>query len=151
MKSIFKLAIPALALVLAVACDTKKDGVTTDMVTNSASADGKQDVPVASMKFELDTFQFGEVIEGEKVSHAFKFTNTGTNDLVISNAKGSCGCTVPEWPKQPIAPGASGSIDVVFDSEGKPGSAIKSVTVFSNTEPATHKLFVVGFVKPKDK
>jgi hypothetical protein len=151
MKAIYKLAIPALALVLAASCDTKKDGVTADMVTNSASADGKENVAVSSIKFELDTFRFGEVMEGEKVSHAFKFTNTGTNDLIINNANGSCGCTVPEWPKQPIPPGGSGSIDVVFDSKGKPGSAMKSVTVFANTEPATHKLFVVGNVKPAEK
>jgi hypothetical protein len=128
-------------------CDTKKDGITANMVTNSASADGTADVPVSEIKFEKDTFNFGEVLEGEKVSHSFVFTNTGDNELLISNARGSCGCTVPEWPKEPIAPGKTGKIDVVFNSEGKPGNAIKSVTVNTNTEPATHQLFIVGFVK----
>jgi hypothetical protein len=90
-------------------------------------------------------------LEGEKVSHSFTFTNTGDNDLVISNARGSCGCTVPEWPKEPIAPGKSGKIDVVFNSDGKPGNAIKSVTVSTNTEPATHQLFITGFVKKAEE
>lgn len=150
MKKIIRLAFPALVLVLAVACDTKKDGISAEMVTNSASADGKDDVPVSAIKFEQDTFKFGEVMEGEKVSHSFKFTNTGTNELIISNATGSCGCTVPEWPKKPIPPGGSGAIDVVFNSDGKPGNAKKSVTVYANTEPSTHKLFVVGFVKKSE-
>lgn len=132
-------------------CDTKKDGITTDIVTNTASADGKQDVPVAAIKFDKDTFNFGEVMEGEKVAHTFTFTNTGKNDLIISNAQASCGCTVPEWPKEPIAPGKQGQIDVVFNTAHKPGNAIKSVTVSSNTEPAMTKLFITGFVKADPK
>jgi hypothetical protein len=86
-------------------------------------------------------------MEGERVSHAFTFTNTGKNALVISKAIGSCGCTVPEWPKEPIAPGAKGKIDVVFNSERRVGKASKDVTVYANTEPATSKVTLKGFVK----
>jgi hypothetical protein len=151
MRTLIYFLFGASLLALAVSCDTKKDGISADMVTNSASADGKADVPVSEIKFDKDTFNFGEVLEGEKVSHSFTFTNTGDNDLVISNARGSCGCTVPEWPKEPIAPGKSGKIDVVFNSDGKPGNAIKSVTVSTNTEPATHQLFITGFVKKAEE
>ena len=120
-------------------CDQKTDGkVTSDMVNNSATASGEENIPVSAIKFDQDTFNFGTVMEGERVSHAFTFTNTGKNALVISKAIGSCGCTVPEWPKEPIAPGAKGKIDVVFN---------KDVTVYANTEPATSKVTLKGFVK----
>ena len=132
-------------------CDRKGDGkMTTDMVTNSETASGKENIPVSQIKFDSDTFNFGTIEEGEKVSHSFKFTNTGTNDLIILNAKAGCGCTVPSWPKEPIAPGKSGVIDVVFNSEGKPGKANKEVTVYANTEPANPKVVIRGFVKAND-
>lgn len=134
-------------MLLFAACDEKGNGkISADDVTNSESAEGKKDIPLASIKFESDTFNFGEVIEGEKVAHAYKFTNTGKNNLIISKAYGSCGCTVPEWPKEPIKPGASGTIDVVFNSEKRAGKALKSVTVISNTEPSQSVVYLVGNV-----
>jgi len=135
------------ALLFFVSCDEKGSGkVSADDVSNSESAEGKKDIPLASIKFESDTFNFGEVMEGEKVSHSYKFTNTGKNNLVISKAYGSCGCTVPEWPKEPIKPGASASIDVVFNSENRGGKAMKTVTVLSNTEPSQTVVYLVGNV-----
>jgi len=132
------------------ACDEKKDSrVTADIVTNSQSADGKNNLPVSMIRFEEDTFRFGEVLEGEKVTHAFRFKNIGNNDLIISNASGSCGCTVPEWPKEPVKPGQVGIINVVFDSDRRAGKAEKSVTVYANTEPSKHMLYLSGFVKAK--
>ena len=129
-------------------CDQKTDGkVTSDMVNNSATASGEENIPVSAIKFDQDTFNFGTVMEGERVAHAFTFTNTGKNALVISKAIGSCGCTVPEWPNEPIAPGAKGKIDVVFNSERRVGKANKDVTVYANTEPATSKVTLKGFVK----
>jgi hypothetical protein len=129
-------------------CDQKTDGkVTSDMVNNSATASGEENIPVSAIKFDQDTFNFGTVMEGERVAHAFTFTNTGKNALVISKAIGSCGCTVPEWPKEPIAPGGKGKIDVVFNSERRVGKANKDVTVYANTEPATSKVTLKGFVK----
>ncbi|MBX7202328.1 MAG: DUF1573 domain-containing protein [Bacteroidia bacterium] len=137
-------------VLLFTACDEKKDTrVTADIVTNSQSADGVSNLPVSMIRFEEDTFRFGEVLEGEKVSHAYRFTNIGNNDLVIANASGSCGCTVPEWPKEPIKPGKSGVINVVFDSERRAGKAEKSITIYANTEPSRHVLFLKGTVKPK--
>jgi hypothetical protein len=129
-------------------CDQKTDGkVTSDMVNNSATASGEENIPVSAIKFDQDTFNFGTVMEGERVAHAFTFTNTGKNALVISKAIGSCGCTVPEWPKEPIVPGGKGKIDVVFNSERRVGKANKDVTVYANTEPATSKVTLKGFVK----
>ncbi len=147
-----RIIIPIYAAVLLAtslsSCDQKTDGkVTSDMVNNSATASGEENIPVSAIKFDQDTFNFGTVMEGERVAHAFTFTNTGKNALVISKAIGSCGCTVPEWPKEPIVPGGKGKIDVVFNSERRVGKANKDVTVYANTEPATSKVTLKGFVK----
>jgi hypothetical protein len=91
-----------------------------------------QDESLTSISFEQERFNFGTIKEGEKVSYAFKFKNTGNRPLVISNAKGSCGCTVPQWPKEPIPPGGSGEIKVEFNSEKKLGKNDKYVMVEGN-------------------
>lgn len=85
-----------------------------------------------AMEFEQTEYQFGEITQGDKVEYTFKFKNTGTAPLLVTNARASCGCTVPEWPKEPIAPGASGQIDVVFNSRGKSGNQNKAVTITTN-------------------
>lgn len=102
--------------------------------------------PTTSIAFEHTDFDFGVIDDGEKVRHTYKFTNTGNEPLVISSAKGSCGCTVPKWPTDPIAPGGSGQIDVEFDSKGKPGKQTKRVTVTANTVPAQTFLNISGTV-----
>jgi hypothetical protein len=102
--------------------------------------------PTTVMTFAETTFNFGTVEDGEKVRHAYKFKNTGKEPLVISNAKGSCGCTVPQWPQAPVAPGASGEIIVEFDSKGKPGVQTKTVTITANTDPAVSTLTITGNV-----
>ena len=101
-----------------------------------------------TIKFEETSYAWGSVNEGDKMTHMFKFKNAGSNDLIISDARGSCGCTVPEWPKEPIKPGKSGVIKVVFDSKGKPGDQQKTVTLTANTEPANTVLTIKGAVKP---
>ena len=90
--------------------------------------------------------QFGEISQGEKVKRMFKFTNVGKSSLIISDAKGSCGCTVPLWPKEPIAPGEEAEIEVVFDSNGKSGHQKKTVTLVANTVPNTMLLVIEGDV-----
>jgi len=101
-------------------------------------------VKTTSIKFEEERFNFGTITQGEKVKHTFKFKNTGSEELVIVSAKGSCGCTVPEWPKEPIAPGADGEIYVVFNSDGKSGKQVKQVSIVANTEPATSVIALEG-------
>lgn len=123
--------------------ETKLD---TELVTAPATASGDvEDAPV--MTFEKDAHDFGKIIQGEKVSYKFKFTNTGSSDLLITDAKGSCGCTVPEYPKTPVKPGDSGVIDVVFDSTGKDGQQNKKVTITANTVPGTVTLAINGMIE----
>ena len=118
----------------------ESNGINTDIVNNSASADGKSNSKLPEIKFEEEEYDFGKITQGEKVVHAFRFKNTGTKNLVISSAAGSCGCTIPEWPKEPIKSGAEGKIDVIFNSDGKSGFQEKTITIVTNCEPATRLL-----------
>ncbi len=120
-------------------CQNKdNDGaVGSDIVNNSASANGNTNSDKAEMKFEEEEFDFGKITQGEIVSHAFTFKNIGKSNLIISGANGSCGCTVPQWPKEPIKAGEENKINVVFNSEGKKGLMEKTVTIVTNCEPAT--------------
>ncbi|GAB3827155.1 DUF1573 domain-containing protein [Hymenobacter jeollabukensis] len=102
------------------------------------------DAPV--LTFAESEFDFGSIQQGEVVKHTFEFTNTGKTPLLIDNAQASCGCTVPQWPKEPVAPGAKGKIDVQFDSHGKAGVQNKTVTVTANTQPSTTVVTIKGTV-----
>ena len=104
-----------------------------------------------SAKFDETSYDWGTIAENEKMIHVFKFKNTGANDMIISDAHGSCGCTVPEWPKEPIKPGKSSQIKVIFDSKGKVGDQSKSVTITANTEPTNMVLMIKGKVTPKEE
>ena len=106
--------------------------------------------PTTTMSFDELKYDFGTVTAGEKVQYAYKFKNTGSEPLIISNAKGSCGCTVPEWPKEPIAPGETNEILVQFDSSNKSSKQSKRVTITANTNPAQTFLTIEGMVnKPE--
>jgi len=102
------------------------------------------------MDFDATEWDFGEIIQGDVVAHAFEFTNSGTDPLIISDAKGSCGCTVPEWPKAPIASGEKATINVKFDSKGKKGKQNKRVTLITNMVPSQKVLIVKGQVNLKE-
>jgi hypothetical protein len=93
--------------------------------------------PKTTMKFNEMSFDFGEMKQGDIVHHTFTFTNSGSNPLIITDAKGSCGCTIPTWPKEPIAPGGTGNIEVQFNSTGKKDLQDKTVTLTANTEQLT--------------
>jgi hypothetical protein len=100
--------------------------------------------------FETPTHNFGTVVDGDMVKHTFKFTNTGDKDLVLFSVNATCGCTVPEdWPKNPIAPGESGEIKVIFNSLNKVGAVNKTVNVEANTNPTVSRITIVGEVLPK--
>jgi len=88
----------------------------------------------AKLTFVDNEYAFGTVQQGDIVEHTFSFTNTGSEDLMIMSAKASCGCTVPTWPRDAIAPGESGEIKVRFNTAGKLGVQRKSVTIRSNAE-----------------
>jgi hypothetical protein len=125
--------------------DAINPSVIDNPVTASTEKNSKDNVPV--LKFDSDTHDFGTIVEGEKVSFAYKFRNVGNATLVIRAAQGSCGCTVPEYPKDPVPPGGEGIINVTFNSEGKEGKQDKTVTIISNTMPNTYTLNVIGNVE----
>lgn len=138
-----------LSLVALIACKGKNeqsgdDKISPEVVNNPASASGSPSDPnaVPEFTFEKDTHDFGVIQQGEKVTYAFKFKNTGKAPLVISSASATCGCTVPEYTKTPIQPGEEGFITVTFDSSGKSGMTSKSVTIIANTIPNTKVLTV---------
>jgi len=139
MKKVFWLA--SIVFIAAVGCNnasTETEEVSTDLVNNpnSASEDNAEDAEnLPKIEFEEEVIDFGEISQGEKVKQRFRFKNTGKSNLIISNASGSCGCTVPLWPKQPIKPGQEGEIEVVFNSNGKQGRVHNTVTLIANTMP----------------
>ena len=91
--------------------------------------------PTTNIAFPVMEHNFGKVMQNSENTYVFKFTNSGSEPLVISNAQGSCGCTVPSYPKEPIAPGATGNIDVVYKPGKQENAQQKQVTVVANTEP----------------
>ena len=109
-----------------------------DTLSSVANPDGK----FAKMEFSAPEHDFGTINGEDKVETVFTFTNTGETDLVISKATGSCGCTVPEYPKEPIAPGQKGDIKVSFNPKGKNGMQNKTVTLTANTEAGVEKLTI---------
>ena len=106
---------------------------------------------ITTIKYDAADYDFGVTDEGTVVKHVYQFTNTGDQPLVISNAKGSCGCTVPTWPKQPVPPGGKGEIVVEFNTKGKPGRQSKQVTVTANTNPTDTHLEIHGEVRGKEQ
>lgn len=124
-------------------------GPNAAMIRNpvDGGAEAIDTINVAKLTFEAGTdYQFGSVKEGEVVQHDFAFTNTGTVPLLISKAKSTCGCTVPSYPEQPVAPGEQGMISVRFDTKNKYGRQRKAVSITANTYPATSVVYVDGEV-----
>lgn len=120
--------------------------------TSTASADTTQTPAVPSadagvISFENGMYNFGKITQGEVVHYDFKFKNTGKSPLIVTNVAATCGCTIPEKPKAPVQPGATGVISVVFNSTGKMGMQDKIVTVTSNGNPATSEVHLIGEVK----
>src|SRR3989344_344161 len=119
-----KLFLAFISSMLMISCGQEpKDGdrtISSDVINVSATASGKQAAPgsAPNIAFDSEKHDFGKITQGEKVSYSFSFINNGGSDLVISNALGSCGCTIPEYPKGAIKPGAKANIDVKFDSAG---------------------------------
>lgn len=90
---------------------------------------------VTSIKFDKEVYDFGECVEGDKITKIIEFTNTGKLPLVIEQAYGSCGCTVPTYDKEPVQPGKKGKLQIQFDSSHKVGANTKSVMIQANTNP----------------
>ncbi len=101
------------------------------------------------LKFNKETHDFGKLTEGPLATYNFEVTNTGTAPVVITSAQASCGCTTPEWSKDPIMPGGKSVIKVGYNTSGRPGPFNKTITVMSNAENATTILTIKGDVTPK--
>ncbi|MCB0509749.1 MAG: DUF1573 domain-containing protein [Bacteroidetes bacterium] len=100
----------------------------------------------AEITFLEERFDFGSIEEGPKVSHEFTFKNTGTEPLVLSNVKASCGCTTPSWPKDPILPGEQAAILVTYNTVKRIGAFNKSISISSNAKEATKIIYINGTV-----
>ncbi len=148
-----KIFIPILFLSAMVSCNNSenKNTISNDLIKNPATASNPTASPdkMPIMTFEKTFHDFGELMEGQIVETHYKFTNTGNGTLLIANCSASCGCTVPNWPKDPIEPGESGKITVKFDSNSRSGINEKEVTIQCNTKENQLKLKFTANVKPK--
>jgi hypothetical protein len=151
----FVIKLPALILAVSLitalmaSCDRGKDSgdqaLSGDLVTNPASTGGE--ARMAKIVFTHTKHDFGTIKEGEIVFWNFRFKNDGKADLILNRVKADCGCTVPDYPTTPIAPGEEGKIRVTFNSKGREGHQIKNVTVLSNSEHPTMVLTITAMVE----
>ena len=107
-----------------------------------------QSSPLTSVAFAETDFNFGKIKKGDKVEHVFEVTNTGDNPLIISNVKPACGCTVPDYTKEPILPGKKGNITIHFDSSNFDGTVYKTVDAYLNVEKAPIRLNFSADITP---
>lgn len=124
-------------------------GLSATLVNNPYTANGVDTAAMhtlATMDFVDTLHDFGTMHAGEMADYDFVFKNNGKNPLIITKANGSCGCTVPDYPHEPIAPGQSNKIHVRFNSTGKFGPQHKSVTILTNSTKGTHMLFITSNV-----
>jgi hypothetical protein len=126
----------------------KNPGAGAASPTVTPVAEEKPDGPLPVMKFATTDHDFGTIDEGEIVEYVYKFKNEGEAPLIIQNAQGSCGCTVPDWTKEPIPAGGEGFVTAKFDSKGKPNIQNKTVTVTANTWPKQTVLRFKAMVVP---
>jgi len=139
---------------LAISCNSASEdkAITTDLVNSPLTAkQSAEKVLTPKIKMDEESFDFGEMQQGESVTHDFVLKNIGDANLIISTAKGSCGCTVPEWPKEPIAKAEEATIKVTFNSAGKSGKQNKTVTLVTNAIPNTKVITITGNVIVPEK
>ena len=133
-------------VILFSSCDIRKNGKSTEKKSATSTAENKTDAPPTTAQIIDTVYDFKKVKEGDIVEYNYRFKNTGTNPLVITEAQASCGCTVPEKPEHPIAPGEIGFIKVKFNSDHRPGEAHKTITITSNARPEFPVLVLKGTV-----
>lgn len=139
------------ALFLAYGCGSGSTELSSDVIKDNATADNPNGDAegMAEIVFSKYEHNFGVITEGEQVETTFTFKNEGKGNLIISEARGDCGCTVPSYPKEPIGPGKEGKITVSFNSSGKVGENTKRVTVTTNSKEANAYLTINASVLPK--
>lgn len=146
--TMFKLWLIAFPGIMLFSCDIRSSNSKPDVKASDSTTVYTDSTTVQMID---SVFDFGTITDGEKVEFNFRFRNTGKNPLIVSNATASCGCTVPEKPEEPVRPGETGFIKVVFNSQGRVGPAQKQVTVTSNAYPAFPVLELKGQVTEAKK
>ncbi|UJP63588.1 DUF1573 domain-containing protein [Mongoliitalea daihaiensis] len=119
------------------------------MMITAVAVQAQSDSKGAVISFKEKSIDFGDITQGDKVEHVFLFENTGDTPLVISNVAVTCGCTAPSWPRQPVAPGSSAELKVVFNSAGKMGKQNSVIRIYSNASEPIEKVSLISNVKPK--
>lgn len=148
MKKIFAVSILSLGLFFVSCNENASKKINKENLQIAKERDSEIKLGGPKLKFDKTEHDFGVINEGDIVETVFKFTNSGKSELIITSAKGSCGCTVPEWPKQPIMPGETGEIKVKFNSYKKPNLQQKQVTLVTNTENGKEILKIKAQVIP---
>ena len=147
MKKYYYILIVGIICFLNISCDnnpTKKINQQNLLETEKRL---EQESVLPILKFDFDTYDFGQVTDGEIVEVDYTFKNIGESNLIIYDASASCGCTVPEYPKdKEIKPGESGVIKARFDSSGQTGKQVKSITLTTNTKNSKKIIRMSGFV-----
>lgn len=123
--------------------------INTSNLESAKERDEAISLGAAIVAFDQTEYDFGELVEGEIAEGTFKITNKGKVNLIITSAKATCGCTVPEWPKDPIAPGATADLKFTFNSRGRVGKQSKSITLQTNSEKVTELIRIKGIVVKK--
>jgi len=140
----------ALATMSFTACNSNASGKVDESKKEIAEQRDAQPQAYPVMDFEASEHDFGTVNEGDIVEHTFIFTNTGDAPLIISDASASCGCTVPTYTKEPIAPGDKGEMVVKFNTRGKPNQQMKAVRIVANTQSGRETIRIKAFVNPQN-
>lgn len=140
-----------LATIVAFSLFSCKDNAASKVEEEKVVSAEQRDASLSTypeMSLDELQFDFGEINQGTHVEHLFTFTNTGDAPLVITNARSSCGCTVPEYTREAVAPGEKGELLVKFDGSGR-GTVSKTITLATNTEKGSEELRIKANVKPK--
>lgn len=118
----------------------------------NAQENQEEEQPLLGAKifFAESAHNFGDINQGDRVEHVFELENIGNEPLIVSDVRTTCGCTAPEWPREPVPPGAKSSLKVVFNSTGKVGMQNKVITVMSNAVNSPARVKIVTNVMPKD-
>jgi hypothetical protein len=144
------LALITIALV-SVSCKESAASKVKDQNIEIAKERDLKSENLAVVAFDKVTYDFGTIDEGDTIETTFIITNTGKSDLLIANAKATCGCTIPTWPKEAIKPGESSPMQVKFNSRGKKNKISKTITLTTNTGYGRETVKITGFVTPKEK
>ena len=151
MKRLLLLFVTLLTISAATSCKSNASKKVDEEKAQKAEMKTQQEKNFPTMEYEEEVYDFGTITAGETVEHEFTFKNTGDAPLVISNARASCGCTVPSYTDEAVQPGESGKMLVKFNSRGKKNKINKMVRVTANTEKGTETIRIKAFVEPSNQ